>query len=122
MPTDFELLAAWRAGKVEAGETLFDRYFDALYRFFGNKVTDGIDDLVQQTMEALQKSRDTFRAESSFRTFVFGTARNILFKHFERRTRDAQRFDQDTMSVADLGESPSRVIAARADQRLLALA
>ncbi|HWB75952.1 MAG TPA: sigma-70 family RNA polymerase sigma factor [Nannocystaceae bacterium] len=122
MPTDLELLDAWKAGKVEAGEELFDRYFDALYRFFGNKVTDGIDDLVQQTMEALQKSRDTFRGDSSFRTFVFGAARNILFKYFERRTRDAQRFDHETMSVADLGESPSRVIAARADQRVLALA
>jgi RNA polymerase sigma-70 factor (ECF subfamily) len=122
MPTDFELLEAWRNGSDEAGEQLFDRYFNQMYRFFGNKVTDGLDDLVQQTMLAMRTSRDTFREQSSFRTYVFGTARNILYKYFEHRNRDAKRFDYETMSVADLGESPSRIIAARADQKLLALA
>lgn len=122
MTTDLELLEGWRRGVVEAGDTLFDRHFDALYRFFGNKVTDGIDDLVQQTWEAMVKARETFRADSTFRTYLFATARNILFKQFERRTRDANRFAQDQTSVADLGESPSRVVLARAEQRVLALA
>lgn len=122
MTTDLELLEGWRSGRIEAGDALFDRHFDALYRFFGNKVTDGIDDLVQQTWEAMVNARETFRGDSTFRTYLFATARNVLFKQFERRSRDAARFAQDQTSIVDLGESPSRVVLARAEQRVLALA
>jgi RNA polymerase sigma-70 factor (ECF subfamily) len=120
--TDLELLDAWRGGDTEAGNALFDRHFDALYRFFANKVGDGIDDLVQQTLLGCVKGRDRFREESTFRTYLFATARNVLYKHFERRNRDAARLDYESASVADLGESPSALIAARAEQRVLATA
>jgi RNA polymerase sigma-70 factor (ECF subfamily) len=120
--SDLELLEAWRAGDVESGNLLFDRHFDALYRFFGNKVNDGIDDLVQQTLLGCVRGRERFREESSFRTYLFGTARNVLFQYFDRRGRDAERIDYGSMSVADLGESPSQILAARADHRLLAAA
>jgi RNA polymerase sigma factor (sigma-70 family) len=122
MESDFALLEAWKAGDDESGNALFERHFDALYRFFRNKVSDGIDDLVQQTMLACVRNRESFRQNSSFRTYLFGIARNILFHHFDRRSREGERFDWGTVSVADLGESPSRVVAARAEQRLLAAA
>jgi RNA polymerase sigma factor (sigma-70 family) len=122
MRTDFELLHAWRAGDESAGSALFDRHFDPLYRFFRNKVGDGVDDLVQQTLLACVQGRERFREDSSFRTYLFATARNVLYQHFDRHTRDAARVDYGTVSVIDLGESPSRVVAARAEQRVLAAA
>ena len=39
MSTDFELLDAWRGGDRVAGNELFERYFDAVFRFFRNKVS-----------------------------------------------------------------------------------
>ena len=122
MSSDLELLDAWRTGDEDAGNALFDRHFDALYRFFRNKIGDGIDDLVQQTMLGCVNGRDRFRQDSSFRTYLFATARNILYQHFDRRVREADRIDYGTVSVVDLGESPSRIVAARSEQRLLAAA
>lgn len=122
MASDLELLDAWRGGDDDSGNALFDRHFEALYRFFRNKVGDGIDDLVQQTMLGCVAGRERFREDASFRTYVFAIARNVLFKHFEHRTRDADRFDPQSTSVVDLGESPSHVVAARAEQRVLAAA
>jgi RNA polymerase sigma factor (sigma-70 family) len=122
MRTDAELLHAWRAGDESAGGALFDRHFDPLYRFFRNKVAEGVDDLVQQTLLACVQGRERFREDSSFRTYLFATARNVLFQHFDRHRRDADRIDYGTVSVIDLGESPSRIVAARAEQRVLAAA
>ena len=121
MRSDLELLDAWRSGDDDAGNRLFDRHFASLYRFFRNKVGDGIDDLVQQTMMGCVNGRDRFRQDSSFRTYLFATARNILYQHFDRRGRE-ERVDYGSVSVVDLGESPSRIVAARAEQKILAVA
>jgi RNA polymerase sigma-70 factor (ECF subfamily) len=61
-----------------------------------------------------------FRGESSFRTYLFGVARNVLLAHYRGRTRDA-RVDADVsvQSVHDLAPGPSSMVALRADERLL---
>lgn len=46
--TDVELLEAWRGGDRRAGEQLFERHFDAVSRFFRNKLEFGVDDLIQR--------------------------------------------------------------------------
>ncbi|MEX1364934.1 MAG: RNA polymerase subunit sigma-70, partial [Nannocystaceae bacterium] len=64
---DFELLDRWRGGDVVAGNELLKRHFDALYRFFTNKLSDHADDLIQATMMACVRGRDSFRKECGFR-------------------------------------------------------
>ncbi len=108
---DFELLTAWRAGEADAGQRLFARHFDALFRFFRNKVGDDeAADLVQTTFLACVERRDGFRAESSIRTFLFAVARRRLYSHFESKHRAGRRFDAQSTSVADLGATPSQLI------------
>lgn len=119
VPTDFELLEAWRGGDKAAGNQLFDRYFDNVYRFFRNKVTDGAEDLVQQTFLSLVQSRDHFRGDSSFRTYLFTAARSKLYTYLERRRREGDRLDYGVTSCEDLGISPSRLIAQEENERLL---
>ncbi|MDD9967022.1 MAG: RNA polymerase subunit sigma-70, partial [Myxococcales bacterium] len=41
---DMELLDAWRSGDEGAGKRLFERHFDAMYRFFRSKVERGAED------------------------------------------------------------------------------
>jgi RNA polymerase sigma factor (sigma-70 family) len=118
MTTDFELLDAWRGGDRTAGNALFDRYFDALFRFFRNKVTDGADDLVQQTFLACVESRDRFRGDSSFRTYLFTVARSKLYDHLGRQHRQGA-VDYGVTSCVDLGMSPSGVMAEDEQQRML---
>jgi len=117
---DFELLEAWRGGDEAAGRELFARYFDAVYRFFRNKIDEGAEDLVQQTFMGLVQGKDRFRGDASFRTYVFMIARKRLYTHLRDRDRARDPLEFHSTSVADLGlVSPSRAVAVRQEQQLL---
>lgn len=116
---DFELLNQWRAGDQQAGNELFRRHFQAVYRFFQNKLDEGIEDLVQQTFLACVEARERLREGGSFRSYLFAVARNRLYMHYGRRQRQRDTVDFDNESVHDLGKSQSNILADRADQRLL---
>jgi RNA polymerase sigma factor (sigma-70 family) len=120
MQTDFELLEAWRDGDENAGRELFGRYFDAVYRFFRNKVDEAAEDLTQQTFMGLVQSKDRFRGDSSFRTYLFMIARKRLYSHLRTNQRRSEPVEFHSTSVADLGlVSPSRAVAVRQEQQLL---
>lgn len=115
-PDDLALLAAWRSGDKAAGEQLFARHFDSLCAFFVTKCADA-DELVQRTLLACVGARDQFRAQSSFRTYLFAIARNELHQYLRRTRRDRERLDFDTTSVAQLVTTPATRLARRAEQQ-----
>lgn len=118
--TDAELLQAWRDGDERAGRQLFERHFTSVFRFFRSKIEDAAEDLTQQTFMGCLKGKDRFRGDSSFRTYLFTIARNRLYTHLRDRQRRDKVIEFGTMSVADLGAaSPTRVVAAKAEQRVL---
>ena len=119
MSTDAELLDAWRNGDRKSGEELFERHFDAVARFFRNKVDHGIDDLIQRTFLACVESKDKFRGDSSFRTYLFGVAHNVLGKHFRSKKRHGDKIDFGVTSVFDLSPSPSVIVAKHREQQVL---
>lgn len=108
---DGELLAAWGAGDRTAGEALFARHFEAIARFFQNKIERDHDDLIQQTFLGCVEACARFRGDGSFRAFLFGVAHNVLGKHLRGRYREPSTIDFAHVSIADLGDSPSLVIA-----------
>lgn len=114
---DYDLLDAWRNGDAAAGNRLFDRHFDSMYRFFSNKTDGDAADLVQRTFLACVEGRDSFRGDSTFRTFLFSVARNLLYRHY----RDRQKHDVDfgVTSLQDLGPTPTHLVDKRAHDRLL---
>jgi RNA polymerase sigma-70 factor (ECF subfamily) len=114
--SDFELLEAWRQGDREAGGVLFDRHLSAVTRFFKNKAEGNLEDLVQDTFLACVDGRDRFAGRSTFRTYLFAVARNILFDHYRARMRD---FDPLLSTVAGQVTSPVSALASDDDQRLL---
>ena len=116
--SDDELLAAWRDGAADAAETLFERHFDALYRFFRNKADEAADDLVQRTLLACFEGRDRFRGECSFRTYLFAVARNQLLV-FLAQQRRADAIDPGHDSVADSAASPSGTLERHREQTLV---
>jgi RNA polymerase sigma factor (sigma-70 family) len=116
--TDLELLERWRAGARQAGSELFERHFDSICRFFANKVDRDVDELVQRTFTACVEGKDRFRGQSSFRTYLFGVAHNVLRSHLRTRKRESDRFDPGVTSVHDLGLSPTVLIAAQREQTL----
>jgi RNA polymerase sigma-70 factor (ECF subfamily) len=114
--TDAELLDAWRTGDRAAGRALVDRHFAAIHRFFHNKVTSGVQDLVQRTFLGCVEGRERFRGESSFRGWLFGIAHNVLRMHIREKHGEP---DPTTASFHDLAPSPSSVLVAKAEQRLV---
>ena len=119
MESDRELLQRWRAGDRAAGNVLFKRHFEAVYRFFRNKVDQGVEDLVQRTFTACVEGRDRFREEASLRTYLFGIAHNLVYEHIRRRQRAGEIVDPEVASIVDLGASPTSVLAARAEENLM---
>jgi RNA polymerase sigma-70 factor (ECF subfamily) len=104
---DAECLRAWAAGDRAAGEELFERHFEALARFFRNKCDRDHDDLIQATFLGCVEGAVRFREDSSFRTYLFGIARNVLSKYYRSKKRERARLDFASVSAADLGASPS---------------
>ncbi len=117
--SDFALLDRWREGDRASGEALFGRHFDGLCGFFATKCQGEADELVQRTLLACVKSRDQFRKQSSFRTYLFAVARNELYQHLRKRQRDGARLDFTTTSIADLVTTPGTRLAQDAERRQL---
>jgi RNA polymerase sigma factor (sigma-70 family) len=116
--TDLELLERWGAGERDAGGELFERYFDSLLRFFQNKVDQGVEDLVQQTLLACVEGRARFRGDATFRTYLFQTARYQLYAYFRSRHR-RRELDFEVASVVDLHTSPTSALARKEEHRCL---
>jgi RNA polymerase sigma-70 factor (ECF subfamily) len=114
--TDFELLASWRAGAAAAGQALFARHFRRIYRFFETKCPAEADELVQRTFLACVRSKEQFRGESSFTTYLFAIARRELLRVLELRRRDGARLDFEVSSIAELAPSARTQIAGREDR------
>ena len=108
---DLSLLDAWRAGDNGAGEALFQRHFDSIYGFFETKCEAEADELTQATFFACLKARDQFRAQSSFRTYLFTIARNELFRMLRTRMRKDDKLDFELSSIAQLVSTPATKLA-----------
>ena len=116
---DIDLLTRWREGEAEAGQALFERHFDAIYRFFCNKVGRDVDDLVQETFLGCVHSRDRFRADASFRTYLFAVARKQLLRYRDRWRKNNADDDFDAYRVVDVDATPSQVVVDTEQQALL---
>jgi RNA polymerase sigma-70 factor (ECF subfamily) len=68
---------------------------------------------------ACVQGRERFRRDSSFRTYLFATARNVLYSEYRRRRRKDAPIDFGTVSAVDINPSPSQVLVDKREQRLL---
>ena len=119
MPDDEELLRAWRGGDREAGNTLVDRHFKTVYRFFRSKVDEDAEDLTQKTFLASLEGLDRLRRDRDFRAYLLGIARHVLFRRFRTTKTRARLDDFLVMSADELHGSPSQMIADRQERKLL---
>lgn len=119
MTDDFDLLAAWQRGDRSAGSELFARYFPSVYGFFRAKLAHLAEDLTQETFLRCEQSRAEFRAEGSFRAYIFAIARNLLYEHLRRGWNRAGRADFEEESLEDLVPSPSAILVAHEQDKVL---
>lgn len=95
--TDLDLIARWKSGDERAATVLVERHADAIARFATSVgARQDVEDLVQETFVRAFGSLDSFRGESSLRTWLFTIARRLLL---DRRRSDRRRGGGSRMAV-----------------------
>jgi RNA polymerase sigma-70 factor, ECF subfamily len=96
-PTDLELIGRWKAGDTRAATKLVGRHSQALARFAASSgEREGIEELVQDTFVRAFASIDSFRSESSLRTWLFTIERNLMLDR-----RRAEKRDRETVAIEE---------------------
>lgn len=97
-PTDLDLIARWKSGDERAATLLVERHAEAIARFVTSVgAREDVEDLVQETFVRAFGSLDSFRGESSLRTWLFTIARRLLLdrRRSERRRGGGSRMAMD---------------------------
>ncbi len=88
--SDRELIDRWKAGDSRAASLLVERHADALARFaVSSGESEEIEELVQDTFVRAFASLESFRGESSFRTWLFTIERRLMLDR--RRSKRRQK-------------------------------
>lgn len=121
--TDLELIGRWKAGDSRAATKLVGRHSQALARFCissGERVE--VEEVVQDTFVRAFGAIDSFRGESSFRTWLFTIARRLILdrRRAEKRRRNTVEV-QEGDSVSEYGALDAIVADEAAERVRLAL-
>ncbi len=116
--SDGHLLLAWKAGRREAGELLFERHYARVELFFHNKVREP-EELIQKTFLAALEATDRIRETASFRAYLLGIAYKVLCGHYRRLNGPRNHARLPSASIEDMGRSPSQCVSEREEERLL---
>lgn len=117
--TDLELVAAYRAGEEGAATQLVLRHAEAIGRYlYASGAEPGdIDDLVQETFFRAFRRLDGWRAEASFRSWLFTIGSNLRRDAF-RRSKGRQVLAIDDHDVADHADPAGELEAKEAEARM----
>jgi RNA polymerase sigma-70 factor (ECF subfamily) len=94
---DVTLIARWQQGDQRAASELVERHAQALARFAAAQgVREGVEELVQDTFVRAFNSLESFRAESSLRTWLFTILKRLMLdrQRVERRARSQVELDE----------------------------
>ncbi len=117
--TDAALLVAYRAGSERAATDLVTRHAGALARFLyaAGAAPADVDDLVQEAFFRAFRRADAWRAEASFRSWLFAIGGNLLKDQFRRRKR-WKLVPVDDRELADHADPAADLAATDAEARL----
>jgi len=117
--TDLELIARWRAGDERAATSLVARHAPALARFavsLGQR--SEVEEVVQDTFVRAFGSIESFRADSSLRTWLFTIERRLIL---DRRRADRRRRDDTSVDDVDAAtefDALDEIVAEEAEARV----
>ena len=95
--TDEQIMMQVKEGGIRQLALLFERYQNPVYRYFLQTVQDQSlsEDLTQNVFERIIKYRNSFRAESIFKSWIFSIARNVRYDHY-RGLRSTDELDESS--------------------------
>lgn len=95
--TDAELIARWQRGDQRAAAALVERHSRPVARFAASLgEREQVEELVQDTFVRAFGALDTFRSDSSLRTWLFTICKRLLLdrRRSERRRKDKVELDE----------------------------
>lgn len=116
---DLELLNAWRGGDVGAGDELLTRHYPAVYRFFANKINNGLEDLVQGAFARCVEGVASVQLRGAFKPYLFGICRHVLLDEYRARRGGKHDVDSARESIADLGAGATTILAKKRQELIL---
>jgi RNA polymerase sigma-70 factor (ECF subfamily) len=98
---DSTLIQRWKEGDERAATALVERHGSALARYIGSLgERDAAEEVVQDTFVRAFSSLDSFRGESSLRTWLFTIARRLVV---DRRRANRRRREVGNLDDVDVG-------------------
>ena len=101
-PTDLDLIARWKAGDQRAATLLVGRHAAAVGRFARSVgAREDVQEVVQDTFVRAFASLESFRGDSSLRTWLFTIARRLLLdmRRSERRRGEQVEVQEEDAST-----------------------
>ncbi|HEY7637485.1 MAG TPA: sigma-70 family RNA polymerase sigma factor [Gemmatimonadales bacterium] len=117
--TDLALVAAYRSGDERAATELVRRHAAAIGRFLysSGASPSEIDDLVQEAFFRAFRRLEGWRAEASFRSWLFTIAGNLLRDDFRKR-KGRQVLSLEDRDLPDQADPHADLVANEAGERL----
>ena len=100
-PTDDELMAGARRGDRDAFARLFARYRGPVWGFFRRRLMDAAraEELTQDVFAGVLSAAARYQPQSSFRSYLFGIAFNVLHADIRRQPAPAGSRDPDELPL-----------------------
>jgi RNA polymerase sigma-70 factor (ECF subfamily) len=118
-PDDVTLIARWRSGDERAATQLVERHAQGIARFVASLgERDEVEEVVQDTFVRAFGSLDSFRGESSFRTWLLTIARNLLRDRQRSRKRARLHVDIQDNDIVSSSDALEGTVAAETEARM----
>ena len=123
---DEELMLAYAQGDARAFEALYTRQRGMLYRYILRSVNDraAADELFQETWSRLIASRERYRVEAKFSTWLLQIAHNLIVDSLRRARPQASAEETETVMReldAPEAERPEQLLSEFEQRRRLQL-
>ena len=103
---DAQLMLRYAAGDARAFDTLYAAHRAALWRFIRRSVQDATatDDVFQECWSRVIASRERYRPEARFATWLYRIAHNCCMDHWRRSSRRERREQTDESALAEAAD------------------
>jgi RNA polymerase sigma-70 factor, ECF subfamily len=108
MNTDEQLILAFQGGSREAFAELFERYREAVYRFFRRRIDHAsrAEELAQDCFLAVLRNSARYEPRSTFRSYLYGVAMHMVYAERRKAGREVSENEKLDQRV-DAGGGPA---------------
>jgi RNA polymerase sigma-70 factor (ECF subfamily) len=116
---DAALIERWKRGDQRAAAEIVNRHAQALARFAASSgEREQIDELVQDTFVRAFNSLDTFRADSSLRTWLFTILRRLVLDRRRAERRQGNKVELEEEHAVQVYDALDALVADETAQRV----